>query len=99
MKNKVGRPKIEKPIKELNLSSFRQDIKIFKNSLIDSLQDEEQDKKETIQKFLDMPSDVQNIFIIYLIKDVTINELAKILDCDRTDLWRIIVKTKKDLKL
>ena len=99
MKNKVGRPKIEKPIKELNLSSFRQDIKIFKNSLIDALQEDEQDNKETIQKFLDMPSDVQNIFIVYLIKDVTINELAKILECDRTDLWRIIVKTKKDLEL
>lgn len=96
---KAGRPKIQKQPKELNLSSFRHDITIFKNSLIDSLDDEDQIKKETIQKFLDLPSDVQNIFIVYLIKDVTINELANILGCDRTYLCGIIIKTKKLLKL
>ena len=97
---KPGRPKKpDTPIVDLSLSSYQKDITIFRNSLIDCLEEPEyQDKKETIQKFLSLPLYQQNIFIIYLIKDATISKLAELLECDRTDIYRIIVNTKKELR-
>lgn len=98
-KRKPGRPKTVKPPKKETISDFREDITMFKNSLQDALEDENYVRyKDAIQQFLDLPVDEQNIFIIYLLKDVSINQLSKILKCDRLDLFRIITKTKKTLK-
>lgn len=99
MKKKAGRPKLEKEPQKQSLSDFHQDIQIFKNSLIDAMEEDEySEHKETIEQFLNMPTNVQNIFIAYLIEGVTINQLSKILQCDRLDIYRIITKTKKELK-
>lgn len=98
-KNKVGRPKVPKEPKKQSIADFKDDIQIYKNSLIDALDEEEYaEHKETISEFLSMPSDEQNIFIAYLIEGVTITQLAKILKCDRLDVYRIITKTKKKLR-
>lgn len=98
-KRKPGRPKKTKQPKKQTIADFRDDIKIFKNSLQDALEEEEyQEYREPIEQFLKLPVDEQNLFIIYLLKDVTITELSKILDCDRLDLYRIITKTKRTLK-
>lgn len=99
MKKRPGRPKLEKEPQKESLKDFHQDIQIFKNSLIDAMDEEEyKEDKETIQQFLNMPTDVQNIFIAYLIEGVTITQLSKILKCDRLDIYRIITKTKKELR-
>ena len=36
-----GRPKIDRPIEELNYTTFQQDITMFRNYLIDVIEDEE----------------------------------------------------------
>lgn len=45
-----GRPKQPKELEELNFTTFQNDITIFRNSLIDSLEDEDNDDQE--QKLL-----------------------------------------------
>lgn len=98
-KKKVGRPKIDKPNIKLDLSSFQSDIAVYKNILKDALEDEEYEEyKDTISEFLKLPTDVQNIFIVYLLKNVKIKELANVLNCERTDLLSIIIKTKQLLR-
>lgn len=98
-KKKVGRPKIDKPKTKLDLSSFQSDITVYKNILKDALEDDEyEDHKDTIEEFLKLPTDVQNIFIVYLLKNIKIKELATLLNCDRKEICGIITKTKKILR-
>ena len=101
-----GRPKIIRPIEELSFTSFQEDITLFKNSLIDYIEDEDNESqinKDTIQKFLDLELWQQNIFIVYLLnKDkrvhngFTFKALAELLQVERGELMRVIknIKTK-----
>lgn len=100
MGKKVGRPKNPpKQIEDETLSSYRNDIKIFKNSLTDCLEEPEySDKKETIERFLALPTYQQNIFIVYLLEGVSILKLANLLGCDRADIFSIIKNTKRELQ-
>ena len=99
MNKKPGRPAKPKKIEELTLSSYREEITYYKQRLQDALEDEEYEgDKETITRFLNLPVSNQNIFIVYLIEDKGITNLATILDCDRKELFSIIMNTKKELK-
>lgn len=104
MNKSKGRPKHTKPIEELSFTTFQQDITIFKNSLIDSLDDEDNDDekgKEAIQKFLQLELWKQNIFIIYLLnkKKFTFKALAELLQVEKAELMRTIKSIKNDLKI
>ena len=54
--SKKGRPKIDRPIEELNYTTFQQDITMFRNYLIDVSEDEETEDLNIpiINKFLSM---------------------------------------------
>lgn len=75
MTNKKGRPKIYRELEELKFTTFQHDITMFKNSLIDyvnendeeSEEDENPISKETVSKFLNLELWKQNIFIVYLL--------------------------------
>lgn len=102
-----GRPRIDRPIEELNYTTFQQDITIFRNYLIDVINDEETEDPNIpiIRKFLSMEIWAQNLFIIYLLnkeKHNTANKftfaaLAELLQVDRTELMRTIREIKKEL--
>ena len=104
-----GRPKIDRPIEELNYTTFQQDITIFRNYLIDVINDEETEDPNVpiIRKFLSMEIWAQNLFIIYLLnkeKHNTANKftfaaLAELLQVDRTELMRTIREIKKELTI
>lgn len=104
-----GRPKIDRPIEELNYTTFQQDITIFRNYLIDVINDEETEDPNTpiIRKFLSMEIWKQNLFIIYLLnKDkhntankFTFTALAELLQVNRAELMRTIREIKKELTL
>lgn len=104
-----GRPKIDRPIEELNYTTFQQDITIFRNYLIDVINDEETEDPNIpiIRKFLSMEIWAQNLFIIYLLnkeKHNTANKftfaaLAELLQVDRTELMRTIREIKKELTI
>lgn len=56
MNKKPGRPKTLKP-EELTLTSYREYITEFKQGLHDAIEDEEYEgDKETISKFLSLPT-------------------------------------------
>lgn len=104
-----GRPKKDRPIEELNYTTFQQDITIFRNYLIDTINDEETDDPNIpiIRKFLSMEIWKQNLFIIYLLnkeKHNTANKftfaaLAELLQVDRSELMRTIREIKKELTI
>lgn len=104
-----GRPKKDRPIEELNYTTFQQDITIFRNYLIDVINDEETEDPNIpiIRKFLSMEIWAQNLFIIYLIsKDkrnnsnkFTFTALAELLQVNRAELMRTIREIKKELTL
>ena len=102
--SKRGRPKISEEIKQLNLNTYQEDLVLFKNGLIDSLEDEENDDviaKQTITRFLNMESWKQNIFIVYILnrKKYKFQDLANVLNVTRTDLIRAINQIKKELQM
>ena len=109
MMSKKGRPKIDKPIEEMNYTTFQQDITIFRNYLIDVVDDEETEDPNIpiIRKFLSMEIWKQNLFIIYLLnkeKHNTVNKfkfsaLAELLQVDRSELMRTIREIKKELMI
>ena len=104
-----GRPKIDRPIEELNYTTFQQDITIFRNYLTDVINDEETEDPNIpiIRKFLSMEIWAQNLFIIYLLnkeKHNTANKftfaaLAELLQVDRSELMRTIREIKKELTI
>lgn len=104
-----GRPKIDRPIEELNYTTFQQDITIFRNYLIDTINDEETEDPNIpiIRKFLSMEIWKQNLFIIYMLnkeKHNTANKftfaaLADLLQVDRSELMRTIREIKKELTI
>lgn len=103
-----GRPKQPKELEELNFTTFQNDITIFRNSLIDSLEDEDnddQDQKLLTTKFLNLSIWRQNLFIVYLLnKDKRSNNnkfsfkaLADLLQVERGELMHEIKSIKKEL--
>ena len=107
--SKKGRPKIDRPIEELNYTTFQQDITIFRNYLIDVFEDEETEDHNIpiISKFLSMEIWKQNLFIIYLLNKekhntankFTFKALADLLQVDRSELMRTIREIKKELTI
>ena len=99
-----GRPKIIKPIETLTFTTYQEEITLFKNGLIDALNDEENEdqfSKNTIQQFLNLEVWRQNIFIVYLLNKhskFTFKELATLLQVDRNELRRAILAIKKELQ-
>ena len=73
--SKKGRPKKYKEFEELTFVTFQQDITMFRDSLIDYINDDNEDLEEdenpinkaTVAKFLNLELWEQNIFIVYLI--------------------------------
>ena len=105
-----GRPKIDRPIEELNYTTFQQDITMFRNYLIDVVNDDEETEDHNIpiiRKFLSMDVWKQNLFIIYMLnkeKHNTVNKftfaaLADLLQVDRSELMRTIREIKKELMI
>ena len=104
-----GRPKKDRPIEELNYTTFQQDITIFRNYLIDVVEDEETEDPNIpiIRKFLSMEIWKQNLFIIYMLNKekhntankFTFSGLADLLQVDRSELMRTIREIKKELTL
>ena len=104
-----GRPKKDRPIEEMNYTTFQQDITIFRNYLIDVIEDEETEDPNIpiIRKFLSMEIWKQNLFIIYMLnkeKHNTVNKftfsaLAELLQVDRSELMRTIREIKKELTI
>ena len=107
--SKKGRPKKDRPIEEMNYTTFQQDITIFRNYLIDVVEDEETEDPNIpiIRKFLSMEIWKQNLFIIYMLnkeKHNTVNKftfssLAELLQVDRSELMRTIREIKKELTI
>ena len=107
--SKKGRPKKDRPIEEMNYTTFQQDITIFRNYLIDVVEDEETEDANIpiIKKFLSMEIWKQNLFIIYMLnkeKHNTVNKftfaaLADLLQVDRSELMRTIREIKKELTI
>lgn len=107
--SKKGRPKKDRPIEELNYTTFQQDITMFRNYLIDVVDDEETEDSNIpiIRKFLSMEIWKQNLFIIYMLnkeKHNTTNKftfrgLADLLYVDRSELMRTIREIKKELTI
>lgn len=100
--SKKGRPKKPQIIEHLNLSSFQDEIQIFKNYLIDYKADEEPDPKILIHidKFFSLDIWQQNLFIVYIIfkdKKKTIKEMAQLLDVEWSEVIREIKLIKKQL--
>ena len=104
-----GRPKIDRPIEEMNYTTFQQDITIFRNYLIDVVEDEEIEDTnvQIIRKFLSMDIWKQNLFIIYMLNKekhntankFTFTALAELLQVDRSELMRTIREIKKELTI
>ena len=103
--SKKGRPKIDRPIEELNYTTFQQDITMFRNYLIDVAEDEETEDLNIpiINKFLSMEVWKQNLFIIYMLNKekhnstkFTFSGLADLLQVNRSQLMRTIREIKKD---
>ena len=105
-----GRPKKIKELETLDFTTFQEDIQLFRNGLIDSLDDELEDDesmlcKDLACKFLKLDTWKQNIFIVYLLnKDKRVNNnlftfkaLANLLQVERSDLMKVIKDIKKEL--
>ena len=106
--SKKGRPKIDRPIEELNYTTFQQDITMFRNYLIDVVDDEETEDLNIpiIRKFLSMEIWKQNLFIIYMLNKekhnsikFTLSGLADLLQVNRSVLMKTIREIKKELTI
>lgn len=108
-----GRPKKHIEFEELTFTTFQHDITMFKDSLIDYINENEEESeedenpinKETVQKFLNLELWEQNIFIVYLLnKDkkiknnqFTFKALADLLNVERKELMAVIKEIKQKL--
>lgn len=115
MSKQKGRPRKQKQLEELDFTTFQEDITIFRNYLIDAIQQDdsifnEEDEDPNIQllsKFLAMETWKQNIFIVYLLnKDkriknniFTFKALADMLQVQRAELMRVIRNIKNELQI
>lgn len=113
MSKQKGRPRKQKQLEELDFTTFQEDITLFRNYLIDAIQqddsifNEEDEDPNTpiIKKFLAMETWKQNIFIVYLLnKDkriknniFTFKALAELLKVERAELMRVIKDIKNNL--
>ena len=107
--SKKGRPKKDRPIEELNYTTFQQDITMFRNYLVDVIEDEETEDLNIpiIKKFLSMEIWKQNLFIIYMLNKekhnstnkFTFSGLADLLQVNRSQLMRTIREIKKELMI
>lgn len=100
-----GRPKTVKPIQTLTFTTYQEDLTLFRNGLMDSLEDEDNENplsKETVLKFFQLDVWRQNLFIVYILNQKSqfrFKELAELLQVDRNELRREIASIKKELKL
>ena len=108
IKMSKGRPKKDRPIEELNYTTFQQDITMFRNYLIDVVEDEETEDLNIpiINKFLSMEIWKQNLFIIYMLNKekhnstkFTFSGLADLLQVNRSILMKTIREIKKELMI
>lgn len=101
--NKIGRPRKPRTVENLNLSSFKEEIRMFKNSLIDCIDEDDMNKEYIpyIKHFLQLDKWQQNLFIVYLIfkyRKKTIKEMAELLNINSKDILSAIKDIKKELK-
>ena len=115
MSKQKGRPRKQKQLEELDFTTFQEDITLFRNYLIDVIQQDdsifnEEDEDPNIpvlSKFLAMETWKQNIFIVYLLnKDkriknniFTFKALADMLQVQRAELMRVIRNIKNELQI
>ena len=114
MSKPKGRPRKQKQLEELDFTTFQEDITLFRNYLIDVIQqddsifneEDEDQNNPIIKKFLAMETWKQNIFIVYLLnKDkriknniFTFKALADMLQVQRAELMRVIKDIKNELQ-
>lgn len=114
MSKPKGRPPKQKQLEELDFTTFQEDITLFRNYLIDAIQqddsifneEDENINSPIIKKFLAMETWKQNIFIVYLLnKDkriknniFTFKALADMLQVQRAELMRVIKNIKNELQ-
>ena len=115
MSKQKGRPRKQKQLEELDFTTFQEDITLFRNYLIDAIQqddsifneEDENPNNPIIKKFLAMETWKQNIFIVYLLnKDkriknniFTFKALADMLQVQRAELMRVIRNIKNELQI
>ena len=114
MSKQRGRPPKQKQLEELDFTTFQEDITLFRNYLIDAIQQDdsifnEEDEDPNIpvlSKFLAMETWKQNIFIVYLLNKekriktnaYTFKALAELLKVERAELMRVIKDIKNELQ-
>lgn len=114
MSKPKGRPRKQKQLEELDFTTFQEDITLFRNYLIDAIQQDdsifnEEDEDPNIpvlSKFLAMETWKQNIFIVYLLNKekriktnaYTFKALADMLQVQRAELMRVIKDIKNELQ-
>ena len=114
MSKPKGRPRKQKQLEELDFTTFQEDITLFRNYLIDAIQQDdsmfnEEDEDPNIpvlSKFLAMETWKQNIFIVYLLNKekriktnaYTFKALAELLKVQRAELMRVIKDIKNELQ-
>lgn len=115
MSKPKGRPPKQKQLEELDFTTFQEDITLFRNYLIDAIQQDdsifnEEDEDQNIpvlSKFLAMETWKQNIFIVYLLNKekriktnaYTFKALAELLKVERAELMRVIKDIKNELQI
>ena len=115
MSKPKGRPRKQKQLEELDFTTFQEDITLFRNYLIDAIQQDdsifnEEDEDPNIpvlSKFLTMETWKQNIFIVYLLNKekriktnaYTFKALAELLKVERAELMRVIKDIKNELQI
>lgn len=115
MSKQRGRPSKPKHLEELDFTTFQEDITLFRNYLLDSVEqnpdmfneDDEDPNAPIIKRFLSMETWKQNIFIIYLLNkekriktnSFTFKALAELLKVERGELMRVIKDIKKELQI
>lgn len=115
MSKPKGRPRKQKQLEELDFTTFQEDITLFRNYLIDAIQqddsifneEDEDPNSPIIKKFLTMETWKQNIFIVYLLNKekriktnaYTFKALAELLKVERAELMRVIKDIKNELQI
>lgn len=105
-----GRPKKIKELEQLSFKCFQEDISMFRNGLLDSLDDEDENNelefsKRLVSNFLKLDVWQQNLYIVYLLnKDKRVNNnqftfkaLAEMLQVERGELMKALKEIKNQL--
>ncbi len=93
---KRGRKPNPNKITEINFNTFKETITEYKRHISDCISDDEE-VNPSLVKFTQLPVFKQNIFIIYVEKQLTVKALANLLNVNRTDLLKLIKEVKKEL--